>query len=143
MIGVIVDCLFAEYYQTWRLLLDNGAQQFGDCHGCSSRIGLHQNRPVGAQRERRAQRLLTRCDAAGNGDDFGRRPFSFSRTASSTAISSKGFIDIFTFAVSTPDAIRADANLHVVIDDALYGNDDFRFFRTHVEATVENRSIRS
>ncbi len=30
-------------------------------------------------------------------------PFSFSRTASSTAISSKGFIDIFTLARSTPD----------------------------------------
>jgi hypothetical protein len=29
-------------------------------------------------------------------------PASFSRTASSTAISSNGFIDIFTFAVSTP-----------------------------------------
>ena len=29
-------------------------------------------------------------------------PFSFSRTASSTAISSKGFMDILTFAVSTP-----------------------------------------
>ena len=29
-------------------------------------------------------------------------PFSFRRTASSTAISSKGFIDIFTFAMSTP-----------------------------------------
>ena len=30
-------------------------------------------------------------------------PFSFRRTASSTAISSNGFIDIFTFAVSTPE----------------------------------------
>ncbi len=29
-------------------------------------------------------------------------PFSFSRTASSTAISSNGFIDILTFAMSTP-----------------------------------------
>ena len=29
-------------------------------------------------------------------------PASFSRTAASTAISSNGFIDIFTFAVSTP-----------------------------------------
>jgi len=30
-------------------------------------------------------------------------PFSFRRTASSTAISSKGFIDIFRLARSTPD----------------------------------------
>ena len=29
-------------------------------------------------------------------------PFSLRRTASSTAISSKGFMDILTFAVSTP-----------------------------------------
>src|SRR6185437_3734159 len=31
-------------------------------------------------------------------------PFSFNRTASSTAISSNGFIDILTFAMSMPDA---------------------------------------
>ena len=30
-------------------------------------------------------------------------PFSFRRTASSTAISSKGFIDILTLASSTPE----------------------------------------
>ena len=30
-------------------------------------------------------------------------PFSFRRTASSTAISSKGFMDILTLAVSTPE----------------------------------------
>ena len=29
-------------------------------------------------------------------------PFSFRRTASSTAISSKGFMDILTLAISTP-----------------------------------------
>ena len=52
-------------------------------------------------------------------------PASFSRTASSTAISSKGFIDILTLAVSTPAAVGLDADLDVVVDDALDRNEDF------------------
>ena len=49
-------------------------------------------------------------------------PFSFSRTASSTAISSKGFMLILTLAMSTPRAVGLDAHLDVVVDDPLDGD---------------------
>jgi len=41
--------------------------------------------------------------ADGNRDDLGALPASFRRIASSTAISSKGFMLILTLASSTPD----------------------------------------
>jgi hypothetical protein len=43
-------------------------------------------------------------------------PFSLMRTASSTAISSKGFIDILTLASSTPDCHPISRDLDVVVD---------------------------
>ena len=52
-------------------------------------------------------------------------PFSLRRTASSTAISSNGFIDIFTPVGFDPGAVRADADLDVVIDDPLHGHEKF------------------
>ena len=52
-------------------------------------------------------------------------PFSFSRTASSTAISSKGFMLILTLAMSTPRAVALDAHLDVVVDDPLDGDQNF------------------
>ena len=52
-------------------------------------------------------------------------PSSFSRTASSTAISSNGFIDILTLAVSTPLPSGLDAHLDVEVDDALDRDQDF------------------
>ena len=51
-------------------------------------------------------------------------PASLSRTASSTAISSNGFIDILTFAVRRRSR-RLDAHLDVEVDDALDGHEDF------------------
>ena len=51
-------------------------------------------------------------------------PFSFSRTASSTAISSKGFMLILTLAMSTPAAVALDAHLDVVVDHPLDGDQD-------------------
>ena len=44
-------------------------------------------------------------------------PFSFRRIASSTAISSNGFIDILTFARLNTGVVGLDANLDVVVDD--------------------------
>ena len=49
-------------------------------------------------------------------------PASFIRTASSTAISQKGFIAILTFAVSTPGLVGFHPHLHVGIDRAFDRN---------------------
>ena len=46
-------------------------------------------------------------------------PFSFRRTASSTAISSKGFMLILTLAMSTPCAVGLHPHLDVEVDDPL------------------------
>ena len=54
-------------------------------------------------------------------------PFSFRRTASSTAISSKGFMLILTLAMSTPRAVGLHADLDVVVDDPLDGDQNLHF----------------
>jgi hypothetical protein len=65
--------------------------------------GDHQDGAVRAHGQRRAQRLLRLAHADRDGDDLGGRALSLRRIASSTAISSKGFIDILTLARSTPE----------------------------------------
>ena len=52
-------------------------------------------------------------------------PFSRRRSASSTAISSNGFIDILTLASLDPGLVRLDADLDVVVDDPLDGDERF------------------
>ena len=51
-------------------------------------------------------------------------PASFRRIASSTAISSKGFIDILTLASSTPEPSGLDPDLDVVVDHPLDGDEN-------------------
>ena len=63
-------------------------------------------------------------------------PFSLSRTASSTAISSKGFIDILTLASSTPDPVRLDADLDVEVDHPLYSDQNFHSPRGSISGTA-------
>jgi hypothetical protein len=75
-------------------LRDHGFEQFRHRERLQICISVDENRAIGAQRQRSAQETATISVAS---------PFSFRRTASSTAISSKGFIDIFTLAVSTPE----------------------------------------
>ncbi len=52
-------------------------------------------------------------------------PFSFSRIASSTAISSKGFIDILTFANSTPEPSALTRTLTLKSTTRLTGTNTF------------------
>ena len=79
-------------------------QQLGDHQWFEHGVGLDQDGPVGTHGERRAQHLLTLADADGDSDNSVALPDSFlQRTASSTAISSKGFMLILMLAVSTPE----------------------------------------
>src|SRR5206468_11377516 len=57
-------------------------------------------------------------------------PFSFSRTASSTAISSNGFIDILTLAVSTPEPSDLTRTLTLKSTTRLTGTRTFMGART-------------
>ena len=82
-------------------------------------------RAVGAHRQRGAQRFLAARHAAETATTSVAMPFSLSRTASSTAISSNGFIDILTLARSTPAVVRFDPDLDVEVDHPFDGNQDF------------------
>src|SRR5437660_8362378 len=55
-------------------------------------------------------------------------PFSFSRTASSTAISSNGFIDILTLVVSTPEPSGLTRTLTLKSTTRLMGTMTFIFY---------------
>ena len=105
-------------------LLDDRLQRLGDGQWLQLGVGLHQDGAVGPHGQRRAQGFLAGLDAQATTIISVAVPASFRRTASSTAISSKGFIDILTLAVSTPDAVRLDADLHVVVDHPLHGDED-------------------
>ena len=85
------------------LLLDDRLQDLGDGERLDGPVGLDQDAAVGAHGERGADGLLRLLRADRDGDDLGRLAPSFSRIASSTAISSKGFMDILTLASSTPE----------------------------------------
>ena len=88
-------------------LLDERLQQLRHRERLQLRVGLDQDRAVGADRAAPcAASPGTACTPQETAMISVARPSSFSRTASSTAISSKGFIDILTLAVSTPSASR-------------------------------------
>ena len=107
LVGVVVDRLLAEDHELRLLLVDDRLQELRDGERLQLDVGLDQDRAVGAERQRGAQRLLAaRSTPQETATISVATPFSFSRTASSTAISSNGFIDILTLAVSTPDCRR-------------------------------------
>jgi hypothetical protein len=102
LVRIIVDRLLAEDDELRCFLLCHRREQLGHRQRLQFDVALDQDGAIGADGHRGAQRFLAGGDATGNGDHFGRLAPSLSRIASSTAISSKGFIDIFTFARSTP-----------------------------------------
>jgi len=86
LIAVVVDRLLAENDELGPLGLDDALQDLGD----GERLG----------------RRIVSCACCGPIETTTisvAAPFSFRRIASSTAISSNGFIDILTLARSTPD----------------------------------------
>ena len=103
LVAVVVDRLLAEQDQPWLLPLGHGLEQLGHGQRLQLGRGLDEDGAVGPHRERRAQRLLALAGAQGDGDDLRGPALSLRRIASSQAISSNGFIDILTLAMSTPE----------------------------------------
>ena len=104
LVVVVVDRLLAEDDEVGLFLLDDLGEQLGDAERLDLVFRDDQDRAVGAHRERGAQRFLRLLLADRDDDDLGDAPASCSlrRIASSTAISSNGFMLILTFARSTP-----------------------------------------
>jgi hypothetical protein len=102
LVAVVVDGLLAQDDQARLLLVDQGLQQLG--HGQRLQFSAHSTRmprsaPMAMAVRRVSWHWVTPQDTAMTSVTT---PFSFRRTASSTAISSKGFMLIFTLAMSTP-----------------------------------------
>jgi hypothetical protein len=101
LVAVVVDRLLAHDDEAGLLLLDDGLEDLGDGERLDL-VGLHQDAAVGAHGEPGADSLGACCGPIDTHTTSVAWPFSLSRSASSTAISSKGFIDILTLASSTP-----------------------------------------
>ena len=103
LVGIVVDRLLAEDHQLRAFLLTHRLQQLRDRQRLQLLVGLDQDRAVGADRERGAQRLLAGLRRRRT------RPRSRWRCRLPSAAPPPpprsrrtGFIDILTFAVSTP-----------------------------------------
>jgi hypothetical protein len=119
LIGIVVDCLFAEDYDIRLLFGHERAQELGDRERLQVGVGFHENRAIGAERERGAQRFLTRGDAARDRDDLG---------DDALFLQPNGFLDRDLVErvhrhldVGSVDArpVGLHAHLNVVIDDTL------------------------
>jgi hypothetical protein len=97
--------LLAENDDLGLLRFDDRFQELGDGQRLDRRAvgNLDENAAVGTDGEARADRVLRLGGPIETTMISVAVPFSLRRTASSMAISSKGFIDIFTFARSIPD----------------------------------------
>ena len=105
LVAVIVDRLLAEDDEARLSASTTPLSSLATASGSIAwPSGVSIRRPRSAPIDR-AVRIVS-CDLRGRRRrrrSPGDLPFSFSRTTSSTAISSKGFIDILTLASSTPD----------------------------------------
>ena len=142
LVAVVVDRLLAEDDEAGLLLLDDGLEDLGD----GERLDRARRSSPGCRGRRpwRARCGWSRRPAPGRSRPRRSRspcPLSFSRIASSTAISSKGFIDILTLASSTPRAVALDANFDVVVDDPLDGHQNFHGVRSRGDRRTPPRRL--
>ncbi len=92
-------------YEAGGLLTDDALEDLGDGERLDGGVRLHVDAAVGTHGKRGADGFGGALRSDGDDDDLGRRALLLQAIASSTAISSKGFIDIFTLASSTPGAV--------------------------------------
>jgi hypothetical protein len=102
LVGVTVDRLFAEHDQLGLLEIDDRIEQLGHVQRLKLVVGLDQNGAIRSHGQSRAQVSWHFASPHETAITSVTTPFSFKRTASSTAISSKGFMLILTLAMSTP-----------------------------------------
>ena len=131
LVAVVVDRLLAEDDEAGLLGGDRRAlSSLATASGSTASPSAVSTRMPRSAPMASAVRIVS-CDLAGPIETATisvAAPFSLRRIASSTAISSKGFIDILTLASSTPDPVRLDADLDVVVDHPLDGHEDFHWF---------------
>ena len=124
LVAVVVDSLLAEDHEARLLLVDQRLQQLGDRQRLQLVVALDQDRPVGADRHRRAQRLLALLDAARNRDHFGHDALLLQPHGlldSDLVERVHAHLDVGDIHAG---AIGLHADLDVVVNDTLYGDEN-------------------
>jgi hypothetical protein len=98
LVGVVVDGLLAADDELGLFLVAQGLEQLGDGQRLEVDVGLDEDAAVGTDGHGGAQGFLTGGTPQETATTSVAMPASFRRTASSTAISSKGFMLILTLA---------------------------------------------
>ena len=106
-------------------LADHRAQELRHGERLQLDVGLDEDRTVGAQRERRAQRLLARRDAARDRDDLGGHALLLHADRFLDGDLVEGIHRHLDVGGVDAAAVGLHPDLHVVIDDALDGHEDF------------------
>ena len=125
LVGVVVDRLFAEENEIRIFLLRQGEKGLRRDQRLDGRVGLHQDRPVGAHGERGAQLLLRVGDADAHRQhlDVADALLDAQRLLERDLVER---IDAHLDAVEhDPAAVGLDPHAHVVVDDALDTHHDF------------------
>ncbi len=121
LVGIVVDGLLAADHQIRLFLVAHGLEQLGHGQRLQLDVGLDQDGAVGADRQRRTQRLLAGTHAAAHRHDFGHHP-GFLQTHRffhrDLVEGVHAHLDVGQIHAA---AIGLDANLHVVIDNAFDG----------------------
>ena len=124
LVGVVVDRLLAQDHELRLFLRRDRLQQLGHGERLQLDVGLDQDRAVGAQRQRRAQRFLARGHAAGHRDDLG----GDALLLQPHRLLDRDLVERIHrhLDVGRVDAgaVGLDADLDVVIDDALDRDQD-------------------
>ena len=125
LIRIVVDGLLAQENETGIFFLRQCKKDLGRGQRFHRRIGLYQDRAVGAHRQRGAQLLLCIGHADADRNDFDVAA-AFLDTQSFLEGDLVERIDAHFDAVQHhAAAVRLDADAHVVIHDALDTNHDF------------------
>src|SRR5690554_3797185 len=125
LVVIGVDGLLAEDDQLGLFLVDHRLEQLGDGQGVQLISGLDQNGTVGTQGQGGTQLLLGSGRAYGDGNDFGCNTFflqAYGFFHGNFAEGVHGHLDVGEVDTAV---VRFDANLDVVVNHALYGNEDF------------------
>ena len=103
LIAVVVDRLLAQDHEAGLFFFGDLGEDLRHGERLDGLVDLDQNAAVGAHGEARAQVSSAFAGPMETTTTSVALPASLRRSASSTAISSKGFIDILTLARSTPE----------------------------------------
>jgi len=127
LIAIVVDRLLAEDDETRLLRRDHALQQFGDRERLDEALGLDQNAPIGAHRERCAQGFGYLSRANGDDDDFaGLARFLLAQRFLDRDLVEwvHRHLDVGELDAGT---VGPDAYPDIVIDHPFHGHENFHF----------------